>query len=146
MPTIKTSTVIGASAEQIWRVLTHFADYPNWNPYLRGIIGNSETGKKLRVRMRVPQGKIKIFSARVTKVIPAAELRWRRVCLIQGVFDRERTFILVEDGVRGTTFIQRETYSGLFARVIAPFVAKKTLAGFKLMNDALKKTAESKKH
>jgi hypothetical protein len=140
---LKTSVDIGATPEQIWRLLTHFADYPKWNPYLRGIIGTLQVGKRLRVRMREPKGGVKIFSARVLKAIPAAELRWRRHFLIRGLFDREHTFIMVSNSVRGTTFIQRQEFSGVLASIAGRLVAKKTLAGLELMNAALKKAAEA---
>jgi hypothetical protein len=144
MATLKTSVDIGASAEQIWRLLTHFPEYPKWNPYLRGVIGPLEVGKRLRMRVRVPQGRVRIVTARVVKAIPAAELRWRRKFLIKGLFDREHTFIMVSNSIKGTTFIQREEFSGVLAPLMAPFVAKKALLGLNLMNAALKKAAESK--
>ena len=146
MPTLKTSVEIGASAEQVWRLLTHFPAYPTWNPYIRAVSGTAEPGQRLRLRVRIPKGGVRLFSARIVKAIPAAELRWRRNLLIKGLFDREQTFIMVPNGVKGVTFIQREEFSGLLAGLIAPFVTKKALLGLNLMNAALKKIAEAKKH
>ena len=144
MTPLKASIDISASPEQLWRLLTHFSSYPKWNPYLRGVVGTLEVGKRLRVRMRVPEGPVRVYSVRVVKAIPAAELRWCRRFLVKGLFDRERIFIMVSNSVKGTTFIQREEYSGVLAPLLERLVAKKTLAGLKLMNTALKKVAEAK--
>src|SRR5437016_6280067 len=78
VPTIRTTIDIGASAETVWRVLTHFPSYPKWNPFLREVHGNAEPGARLKARMRLSSKRSKRFSARVAKVIPAAELHWRR--------------------------------------------------------------------
>ncbi|MBI4544746.1 MAG: SRPBCC family protein [Gemmatimonadetes bacterium] len=35
---------IEASAERVWQVLTDFAAYPEWNPFMRSISGTLEQG------------------------------------------------------------------------------------------------------
>ncbi|MBI3899201.1 MAG: SRPBCC domain-containing protein [Gammaproteobacteria bacterium] len=146
MLTLKTLVEIGASAERVWQVLTHFTEYPKWNPYLRGVIGSAEVGKQIVVRRRLPKRQAQVYAARIVKAMPAVELRWRRDIFMRGLFDREQTFIVVPNGVHGVTFIQREDFSGLLAPLIVPFITKRTLAGIERMNVALKKIAESKKH
>ena len=79
------------------------------------------------------------------KVIPATELRWRRWRFIEGVFDREQAFFIVPNGIKGVRFIQREHFSGLLVSLVMPFITKKTLKAFNLMNLALKRTAEAKR-
>ncbi len=39
MRVIETWVDISASAERIWDVLTHFDDYPAWNPFITNIVG-----------------------------------------------------------------------------------------------------------
>ncbi len=144
MPTIKTTVDIGASAEMVWRVLTHFSSYPTWNPFIREIQGQPEPGARLNVRMRLSKKRSYRFRARVTKVIPAAELHWRVKRLLPGVFDGEHAFIIIPRGVVGVKFIQREHFTGLLVPLILPFTAKKTKAAFERMNRALKKVVEGK--
>lgn len=144
MPTIKTAIDVASSAEMVWRVLSNFPAYPAWNPFLISVDGHAAVGQKLKIRARMPRGAIKRFSARVVKVIPAAELRWRRRRVLEGIFDREHAFFIVPNGVKGVRFIQREHFSGVFARLILPFLAGTTRQAFDRMNHALKRTAEAR--
>jgi hypothetical protein len=145
MREIITTIDIGASPERVWRVLTDFASYPKWNPFLRGVHGSLEQGARLRVRMRMRRrGRARIISPTVSKVIPAAELRWRGKLFIKGLFDGEHMFIIVAQGLEGTRFIQRKRFSGLLVPLLMPFIVRKTYRSFEAMNRALKKVAEVK--
>ncbi len=46
---------IDANPEAVWRVLTDFASFPDWNPFMRNIKGDLEVGKKLIVYLQ-PSG------------------------------------------------------------------------------------------
>src|SRR5579863_7143472 len=129
----------------VWRVLTDFGTYPQWNPFVRGVIGVPESGSTLKIRLRLPEGGVRIFRATVERAIPAAELRWRTRLWVRGIFDGEHTFIIVPNGMAGTRFIQRERFSGFLAPLIFPMLARKILAGFDVMNAALKKVVEAKR-
>lgn len=144
MPTIKTAVDVATSAEIVWRVLTHFPQYPHWNPFLVSVYGSAVPGQRLVINARYPQGRVRKFTARVVKAIPATELRWRRRRFIEGIFDREQAFFIIPNGVKGVRFIQREHYSGLLAALILPFISGETTKAFNLMNLALKRTAEAK--
>ena len=142
MATIKTYVDIAATPEIVWRVLTDFAAYREWNPFIRAASGNAREKERLKLDVTLPHARRKRRSAVVVRAIPAAELRWRGQRLIEGLFDREHTFIIVPQGLKGVRLIQREQFSGLLAPLIFPLIEKKTIAAFKLMNDALKKVAE----
>jgi len=45
---------INASAERVWDILTDFASYPQWNPFIRSISGELEVGERLEVRLEPP--------------------------------------------------------------------------------------------
>jgi hypothetical protein len=143
--TIKTSIDIGASPEMVWRVLSNFAAYPKWNPFIREIRGEARPGARLRVRLRLPGGRSMRFAPRVIKAIPAAELHWRGRFLVKGLFDGEHAFIIVPDGVRGVRFVQREHFSGLLAPLILLLRGARIREGFERMNLALKKQAEGRR-
>ncbi|MCR4347528.1 MAG: SRPBCC domain-containing protein [Sulfuricaulis sp.] len=145
MPTIKTAIDVATSAEIVWRVLTDFNAYPHWNPFLVSIYGPPVPGQRLKIQERYPGGHPSQFTARVVKAIPATELRWRRRRVLEGIFDREQAFFIIPNGVDGVRFIQREHFSGVLASLIMPFINKKTLKAFSLMNLALKRTAEAKR-
>lgn len=144
MPSIKCFIDIGATPEQVWRVLADFPAYPRWNPFMREVQGQARENERVRVHLRLPGGRAWTFRARVTRAIPAAELRWRGGLWVRGVFDGEHTFIIVPHGVTGVRFIQRERFTGLLARVLVPLIRKRTLRGFEIMNLALKRKLEGK--
>ncbi len=145
MPTIKTAIDVATSAEIVWRVLTNFHAYSHWNPFLVSVYGTPVVGQRLEIEARYPHGRALKYSVRVVKAIPAAELRWRRRRLIEGIFDREQAFFIVPNGIKGVRFIQREHFSGLLASLIMHFISEKTRKAFDLMNLALKRTAEAKR-
>lgn len=39
MPETVTDIVVDASVDRVWRVLADFAEYPQWNPYIRRMVG-----------------------------------------------------------------------------------------------------------
>ena len=49
MKEIKTEIEINASAEKVWQVLTDFAHFHDWNPFIREIIGTVSEGSKLEI-------------------------------------------------------------------------------------------------
>jgi hypothetical protein len=48
---------IDASAERVWDILTDFASYPQWNPFIRRIGGELEVGERLEVRLQPPDSR-----------------------------------------------------------------------------------------
>jgi uncharacterized protein YndB with AHSA1/START domain len=48
---------INASAERVWQLLTDFASYPQWNPFIRRISGEPATGERLKVRLEPPESR-----------------------------------------------------------------------------------------
>lgn len=144
MPTIKTTIDIAASAEMVWRVLTDFPSYPKWNPVLREVLGRPEKGQRLKIRQRLTPERLKKFSTRVVRAIPASELHWRVSRFLDGLFDDQHSFIIVPNGVKGVRLIQRRRFSGLLAPFIVPVIGRQTKAALELMNAALKKVAEGK--
>jgi uncharacterized protein YndB with AHSA1/START domain len=49
MKEIHTGIEINASAEKVWRVLTDFAAYPEWKPFVRRIDGDVSVAARLHV-------------------------------------------------------------------------------------------------
>ena len=92
MKEIHTEIEINASPERIWKVLTDFPAYPEWNPFVREIDGQLVTGAKLKVVLQPPGGKGMTFRPKVLKVEPNREFRWLGQLLIHGLFDGEHFF------------------------------------------------------
>ena len=139
---INSEIEISASPEEVWKALTDFEAFREWNPFIRPVVGEAVEGTRLRVQMRPPGGRAVAFRPRVTKVVPNRELRWKGRLWISGLFDGEHIFEIEPLGPERVRFVQREVFSGL----LAPFMAKSidhALSGFGEMNRALKERVEA---
>jgi hypothetical protein len=56
MKEINTEIEINASAEKVWQLLTDFAAYPQWNPFIRSVNGKPEEGDKVKSEFRAVDG------------------------------------------------------------------------------------------
>ena len=134
---------IDAPAERVWHLLTDFASYPQWNPFIRNISGQPTKGERLEVRLEPPGGRGMTFKPEVLNAEPNRELRWLGHLLMPGLFDGEHSFIiqpLEEDRVR---FVQREAFKGVLVPIFARSLEANTQRGFEEMNRALKERTEA---
>lgn len=102
-----TEIQINATPERLWRILTDFASYPQWNPFIRRASGKPEKGEQLEVYLQPEGAGGMTFQPRVLKAEPGRELRWRGHLLIPGLFDGEHIFIIEPLVAGGVRFIQR---------------------------------------
>jgi hypothetical protein len=133
---------INASAERVWGILTDFASYPQWNPFIRRIIGELKVGERLEVRLEPPDSRGMTLRPTVLSAEPHRQLRWLGHLLVPGLFDGEHTLAtepLDENRVR---FVQHEVFKGVLVPLVARSLAN-TLRGFEEMNGALKEQAEA---
>ena len=134
---------INASAERVWRLLTDFAYYSQWNPFIRRISGEPTTGERLKVRLEPPESRGITLRPKVLTAEPNHQLRWLGHLFVPGLFDGEHSFVLQsleEDRVR---FVQSEVFRGLLVPLFARSLENSTLRGFEEMNRALKERAEA---
>ncbi|AQX52812.1 MAG: hypothetical protein PQ275_03240 [Elizabethkingia anophelis] len=138
---IKTEIVIHATPEKIWKILTDFGNYPQWNPFIVSVTGEVENGNKIVVSIKPPDRKGMIFKPTILTKINNKELSWQGRLLFKGLFDGKHKFELIDNGDGTTTFIQSEKFSGIFVWL---FNTRNTKKGFNAMNQKLKELAESK--
>ena len=134
---------INASAERVWRLLTDFASYPQWNPFIRTISGQLAPGERLQARIEPPGGRGMTFKPKVLNAEPNRELRWLGHLLIPGLFDGEHSFTIQPLEDERVRFIQREAFKGLLVPLFARSLETSTQRGFEEMNHALKERAEA---
>ncbi len=133
---------INASPERVWRLLTDFASYPQWNPFIRRASGKPEKGEQLEVYLQPEGAGGMTVRPRVLTAESGRELRWRGHLLIPGLFDGEHIFINEPLEAGGVRFIQREIFTGLLVPLFARRLDTETRRGFEDMNLALKLLAE----
>ena len=142
MKELRTEIEIQASAERVWGLLTDFASFPLWNPFIRRAKGEARLGARLEIRIQ-PSGAGGItFKPTVIKLETMRELRWLGRLVMPGLFDGEHIFNIEPLGQQRVRFTQREIFRGLFVPLLAGDLDTNTLRGFKEMNGALKARAE----
>ena len=138
---LETEILIQAPPERVWRVLTDFSAYPDWNPFIESLEGSAEAGTYLKLCLRTPDGKRHRFRPVVLQATPSRRLRWLGRVGVPGLFDGEHDFELIPEGT-GTLFRQSETFQGFLVPLLWGQVGAATHAGFMAMNAALKARAE----
>ena len=132
---------IDAPPERVWAVVSDFAAYPEWNPFIRRIGGELREGARLEVRIEPPDTRAMTFKPTVRAVEANRELRWLGRLLLPGVFDGEHSLRIEPLDSGRSRFIQSERFTGLLVGLLGGTLSK-TEAGFEQMNTALKARAE----
>lgn len=140
MPTISTSIDIEAAPERVWRALTEFDTYADWNPFIREGSGEAVVGSTLTLRMYPKNGRPVSFRPTVLAAEPGRLLRWKGRFVLPGLFDGTHDFELTASAT-GTRVVQSEAFSG----VLVPFLGRMisdTEQNFTALNQALKNHVE----
>jgi hypothetical protein len=141
MQTLHSEIEIETTPERVWAVLTDLDRFGEWNPFMTEARGTVSKGNRLRVRLSPPGGRGVTMKPRVTVAAPGRMFEWLGHAGFPGVFDGRHRFEL-RPTATGTTFVQHETFSGVLAPLFMRMLARRTAAGFVLMNEALKARAE----
>jgi hypothetical protein len=138
---LRSEIEIDAPPERVWAVVTEFAAYPEWNPFIRRIDGELRVGARLEVRIEPPGARATTFKPTVRAVESDRELRWLGRLLVPGIFDGEHSLLIEPREGGRSRFVQSERFSGV---LVGPFkgMLAKTEGGFEQMNAALKARVE----
>ena len=134
---IETEILIHASPDRVWEILTDFSRYPNWNPFIKSLMGDVKVGHKIKVDANGQK-----FKPRVLTFDKNQKFSWKGKLLLGGLFDGQHTFELIDNGDGTTTFRQFENFKGLLVPFFARRLNTETRAGFADMNKKLKELAE----
>jgi hypothetical protein len=137
-----TSVDIDAQPQIVWKVLTDFAAYPEWNPFIRRIEGKISKEARLSVSIQPHGQKTMLFRPKMKAAESQVKFSWLGHLLIRGIFDGHHQFELHSKG-NGTHLRHFESFSGLLVPLIWNKIEPSTRAGFEAMNQALKVRAET---
>ncbi|QLK25523.1 SRPBCC domain-containing protein [Natrinema zhouii] len=142
MDEIVTEIEIDAPPNAVWRVLTDFESYPEWNPVMK-INGESMEGERLEVQMAYENMRPMTFRPTVLIVDEPIEFRWKGRLFVPGLYDGEHRFVLTEldDGGR-TRLTHAETFRGPLVGFINRRIGDDVEVGFNQQNEALKQQVE----
>jgi demethylmenaquinone methyltransferase/2-methoxy-6-polyprenyl-1,4-benzoquinol methylase len=135
---------IEAPPERVWSVLTDFADYPDWNPFMFSVEGRPEVGQRLQITMQRPGGSVMRFGARVLVADPPRELVWvgeGSTAHWPGLLRGERR-VAIEPLAGGQSLLRmRTTFTGLLSPLMVWL--DRYRPAFAAMEAALKARAEA---
>ncbi len=141
MNEILTHIEIKASAEEVWKVLTDFDAYFEWNSMMTPEGDVLQPGARIRVRVRMGKWIRFTFRPTIRRADPGRELAWRGrlpARLLQGI----HTFAiepLAGDRVR---FVHREVFSGFLVPIYMWLMGGWATRAYSKMNRELKTRAE----
>lgn len=136
---IEADIEIEASAEEVWGVLSDFASYPDWNPYVLKLAGDVVPGGTIRFTIAQENWrKPMTLNNRVLVFDAPRELRWHGSPLLKGFLETDHYFQLSPAAPGRTWLHHAEEFRGWFAR----FLGEKkfrvhTRNAFRRMNEAL---------
>ena len=142
MRELRSEIEIAAPAKRVWEILTGFAGFPEWNPFIRRARGNLVEGGRLEILMQPSGARGMTFSPTVLTVEVDRELRWIGHLFVPGLFDGEHIFTIEPLGTDRVHFTQREIFTGLLVPLLSRMLDTDTRRGFEEMNKALKARAE----
>ena len=140
MRVIRTETEIEAPPAAVWAVLTDFAAYPEWNPFITEASGTPAVGEILTLHMVPGEGRAQMFTPEVRAVRENAELVWLGALRWSWLFSAEHRFTLSEVG-GATRVVQSEVFRGALVGLLRSTIDQ-TEKDFRALNAALKDRVE----
>jgi hypothetical protein len=140
--TVATAIDIDAGPQAVWDVLTDFAAYPEWNPFMDRIDGTAEVGRRLVVHLAGRGGRGTTFRPTVLVATPGEELRWVGRLGPGGLFDGVHSFVLTAQPDGTTRLTHGERFTGILVALFKGATAN-SRAGFEAFNEALRRRVET---
>lgn len=140
--TIATETTIAAPPERVWAVLTDFAGYGGWNPYLVRVEGQPRGGEDIVVHARPsPDAEVLV---QTIQVVSAAfpVMRWEGGAPDRSQFKGDHWFVLEPAGAGATRLRHFEHFTGSKADALLAAYSGMIQANFERFNGALRSASE----
>jgi hypothetical protein len=139
---LRTEIEINTSPERVWKILTDFDKYEQWNPFIHKIIGQPKEGARIEIHIETPGGKNRKYGPTLTKVDEGRELRWLGKSSLPGFLNGEHIFAIEQLEPQRVRFVQREVFDGLLTSLFGKSLDTDVRQGLEEMNRALKERAE----
>lgn len=134
---IQTSITINADSKTIWAIFSDFANYANWNPFIKKVEGKIAVGAKITVEL----GGMK-FNPTIKEFEPERKFTWLGRVLFPGIFDGRHSFELISNPDGSTTFHHNEKFRGILVPLMRKKLDTEIKSSFEAMNERLKELAE----
>lgn len=135
-----TTIKISKPIEEVWRVLTDFETYPDWNPLVGTLTGNFEEGGSVKAHI-IPLGKS--FPTIISSFKKNEELIWQGTVVASFLLKAEHYYKVQSIDKQHTELLHGEYFTGIFSHFIPKFLLQKMENAFTAHNEALKKRIEN---
>ena len=140
---IRTEIIINANQQDVWKVLSDFEKYPEWNPFILDMKGKAVKDEKLEVSLLLKEDKTFDIKPTVQKAEEGSYFEWYGKSPL-GFFNGRHYFKIEKIGDNQVKFIHGERFTGWLVRPILKKIGENTREGFIKMNKALKERVEEK--
>ncbi|MGE4054688.1 MAG: SRPBCC family protein [Vicinamibacterales bacterium] len=137
-----TSLDINAPAGRVWRILTSFDRYREWNPQIPSAAGKPEEGTRITLRLALPGRPAMDLDATIEQVKVDQFLSWRGHLLAPWFFEGYREFAIQEAGPNRVSVTHVEDVHGLFAPLFLLIMGGPIIRSQQALNEALRARAE----
>jgi hypothetical protein len=138
---IRTEIEIRSTPEIVWRILTDFSKYPEWNPFINKISGELKEGSRLVAHMNINGSRSITAKVILNKVDTYKELRWIGHAGTSGLFEGEHFFSIDSLGNDNVKFTHGEIFTGFLIPLLSRRLDK-AIQSYEAMNKSLKALAE----
>jgi hypothetical protein len=139
---IRTEIRIDAPPSRVWRVLTDFPRYPEWNPFILEVKGVVRQDAVVPYRFEFPRGIRLWANARILRFAAEQELRWTAHFLSPCVFNGEHYFAIAQPSASQCLFQHGEVFTGVTLPIAWPVIRAYGQQIYGSLNEALKRRAE----
>lgn len=141
---VNSSIGINAPAETVWKVLSDFPHYGEWNPFITRISGATSPGSRLAVTIRPAIGGEMEFNLLLQSTTPPHEMIWLGQTLMPKLLDGRHYLRIDPIDADHSRFSQGERYSGLLLFFSWPVIRWSVNRSFAQMNEALRNRSAHK--
>lgn len=143
MKNIRTEIIVNATDRAVWKVLTDFDSYHEWNPFLH-IEGKPALGESLINTMYLEDNaKSQVFKPVIKRWNEDKGFSWLGHLFTPGIFDGEHYFELHPIGHDQVKLVHGENFNGILSGMLMKLIGDKTMKAFERMNTALKERVEA---
>ncbi len=141
MEEVHTSIGIEAPAASVWKLLTDFAGYPKWNPFITRIAGELKLGGRIDADIKFAD-KVVTINPTIVDLESERRLSWRGK-IGSGLFTSEHRLEIKPVTHNRVVLVQAEKLTGPVVSIVAKKLDATLRRGFEEMNAAAKRIAES---
>jgi len=139
---VDTEIEIDGTTDEVWKVISNFQGYIDWNPTITNASGELNEGSTVDVTFALPFSKSMDFNLEVKDIDKGKTFTLVSTLLEPKILDSVH-YLSVEKAENGNVkFCQGEKFSGLLLYLVFPFIKSTLENSFEDMNKALKNRVE----